>query len=92
MVAIPAAVLAAEQLAEISLLQAGAAVPVAFVFALTAIVLARKAQLRTFRSIGRVGGERAARWGLRLGVFGLCLAIAGALSLGFFWVFEYLET
>ena len=70
--------------ARVKLVQAAAGVPVAAVLGVAALVLARRALRRSERTLGRAGGEGAARAGRILGVLGLCLAAAGAIAIGFY--------
>ena len=82
--AVPAGILLSRQTDRVSLLDAWPAVPVAGVLGFVAFALGRKAQLRTARTLGRVGGERLARVGVALGVAALLVATAAALSLAFY--------
>ena len=88
MAALPAAVVVSEQVGAISLVQAGAAIPVAAVLAVAAIVLARRARRRAERTLGRVGGERTARVGRILGWLGLYLAATATIALASYAVLE----
>ena len=63
---------------------AAGSVPASAVLGSAAIVLARRGREQSLRTLGRSGGERAARVGRWLGIAGLCLALAAALALGFF--------
>jgi hypothetical protein len=81
--AVPAAVAAAEVWGLMELIDASAAIPVAFVLGLAAVFLARKARQRVTRTIGRVGGSRLAVAGKVLGLIGIALACAGAIAVGF---------
>jgi hypothetical protein len=83
--ALPAAVGLAQLLQAVELLDAAAAIPVAAAFAIAALVLARGARKRFERTIGRIGGLRAARLGRVLGVLGLCLALAGAIAVASYY-------
>jgi uncharacterized metal-binding protein len=58
------------------------------VLAVLALGLARRARDQIQRTIGRSGGEGAARTGRALGLLGICLAVTGALALGFFGLLE----
>ena len=80
----PATVAAAEVWDLIRLIEASAAIPVAFVLGVAAVLLARGARERIRRTIGRVGGERVAAAGRALGAVGIALALAGAIALGFY--------
>ena len=81
--AIPAAVAVAQVSPRVTLLQAGFGVPVAAVFGLAALVVARAARRRAQWSIAHSGGG-VARIGRVLGVLGLCLATSGTIALGFY--------
>jgi hypothetical protein len=76
---------------DVDLIQAGYAVGPAFVIGLAALLVARAARRRSERTIGRVGGERTARIGRVLGVLGIYLALAGALSLAVYEILDYLS-
>lgn len=56
---------------------------------LLAIMLARKAQFVTERTLGRVGGAGIARAGKFLGLLSLCIGLTAALALGFYAVLNY---
>jgi hypothetical protein len=84
---VPAAI-AATHYRDIELLRAGWAAIPAFLLGLIAVLLARAAQRRSERTIGRVGGRRVTRLGRFLGALGIYLAFAAALSVG---VYELLN-
>ena len=88
--AIPAAVLVSEQRADLRLLHAGFAVPVAFVLGFVGIRLARRARRRLQRTIGRAGGVVTARLGRILSWLGVYLALIGAIAL-LVYAIEYYE-
>jgi hypothetical protein len=79
---LPAAVLVARESDDLTLVEAGVAVPVAAVLALLALWLARRARRRADRTLDRVGGRGAARVGKLLGGLGLYVAATAALALG----------
>ena len=79
---LPAAVVAARQSDDLTLVEAGLAVPVAAVLALVSLWLARRARRRADRTLDRVGGRGAARAGKLLGGLGLYVAATAALALG----------
>jgi hypothetical protein len=81
---IPAAVVASEFVQQVTLLDAGVAVPVAALLGIAAIVLARRAREQVRRTLGRIGGQRVAAVGKALGVLALAVAGAAAVALGFF--------
>lgn len=80
--AIPIGVGITESRNELRLVHAGFAIPVAAVFGIVAVLLARSGRLRAERTLGRSGGERAARVGRILGWLALYVALIGAISLG----------
>ena len=85
--AVPAAI-AYTHYADVQLLKAGLAIPAGLVLGLGALSLARRARERSERTIGRVGGARAARWGRVLGGLGIYVSLTGALAVG---VYELLN-
>jgi heme/copper-type cytochrome/quinol oxidase subunit 2 len=80
--AMPAAAAVTESRDDLRLVHAGFAVPVAGIFAIAAILCARRARRRFERTIGRSGGERAARLGRLLGWLALYLTLIAAIALG----------
>jgi hypothetical protein len=79
---LPAAVVVARESDDLTLVEAGLAVPVAAVLALGSLWLARRARRRADRTLDRVGGRGAARVGKLLGGLGLYVAATAALALG----------
>jgi ABC-type Fe3+ transport system permease subunit len=79
---LPAAVFVARESDDLTLVEAGVAVPVAAVLALLALWLAQRARRRADRTLDRVGGRGAARVGKLLGGLGLYVAATAALALG----------
>jgi hypothetical protein len=71
------------------LLHAGFTIPLAAVFGLAALALARRAQRRSSVSLaaGRRSGPATA--GRVLGVVGLCMAAAALVALGVYGLLEY---
>jgi hypothetical protein len=82
--ALPAAIALAQVSARVKLVQAAAAAPVAAFLGIAALVLARRARRRSERTLGRAGGDGAARAGRILGVLGLCLAASAGIAIGFY--------
>ena len=82
--ALPAAIALAQLSARFKLTQAAVGAPVAALLGLAALLFARRARRRSERTLGRAGGEGAARAGRVLGVLGLCLAASGAIAIGFY--------
>jgi hypothetical protein len=85
----PVGFLAAQQLARVTIVQATAATCVSALFGLAAIVFARRGFRNIERSIGRVGGESAARVGRLLGTISLCIGLTAGLALGFYAVLNF---
>jgi hypothetical protein len=79
---LPVAVAVANESDDLTLVEAGLAVPVAVLLALAALWLARRARRRADRTLDRVGGRGAARAGKLLGGLGLYVAATAALALG----------
>jgi hypothetical protein len=80
---VPAAI-AYTHYANRELLRAEYAVPAGFVLGILALSLAKRARRRSDRTIGRVGGARAGRWGRILGAVGIYVALTAALSVGIY--------
>lgn len=81
---IPAAIAASRYVPQMSLLDAGAAVPAAAVLGLASLLAGRRAHEQVVRTLGRIGEAGLARAGRVLGALGICLALTGAISLGFY--------
>ena len=79
---LPVAVLVAQESEDLTMVQAGVAVPVAALLSLLALWLARRARRRADRTLDRVGGRGTARLGKLLGGLGLYLAATAAIALG----------
>ncbi len=88
--AIPIGAAVTESRADLRLVHAGVAVPVAAVLAIAAIRLARRARLRNERTLGRAGGLRTARAGRILGWLALYLALIASISLAVYAINFYL--
>ena len=85
--AVPAGI-AYTHYANVELLRAGLAIPVGLVLGWLALSIAKRARARSERTIGRVGGRRAARVGRILGGLGVYVALTAALAIG---VYELLN-
>ena len=83
---IPIAILVTNYRNDLRLIHAGWAVPVAAVFGIVAVRLARRARRRLERTVGRARGAVPARLGRILGWLGLYLALIGAIALAFYYV------
>jgi hypothetical protein len=85
----PVAVLLTRWSGSYDLLHAALAIPLGLVLAVAALVTARSARRVEERTLGRVGGRRAARVGRALGILGLALAATAALAVGVYGLLEY---
>ena len=89
--ALPVTIAVAQATDLLELLDASGAIPVAAALGVLAIALARSARRRAELTLGRIGGERAARAGRVLGVLAMCLAIAGVIAIAFYFVLQSYE-
>jgi len=80
---------AARQLKDVTIVHATEATCGSAVLGALALLLARKAQLRIERTLGRAGGRGAARAGRVLGLLSLCIGLTAALALGFYALLNY---
>lgn len=74
------------------LLHAGFAIPVGAGLGLLSVALGRRARRRSALSLGRGGRGGVARAGRVLGMIGICLALAGVVSLAVYGLLEYAGT
>ena len=81
--ALPVAVALAETTGLLRLVEAGGAIPAAFVLGVIAVALARRGRRRASRTVARVG-EGSARFGRWFGALGIALAAAGTIALAFY--------
>ena len=81
---LPAAIEVSRRSRRVGLLDAGYAIPLAFVLGLVALVMARRARdnLRWLRV--RDGGTGVASIAVIAGALAVCLALTAALSIGFY--------
>jgi hypothetical protein len=77
---------AAHQLDKVSIVQATIASCGAVVLGGAAVLLGRRGLRNIERTLGRVGGEGAARVGRLLGVIALCIGLAAAIAIGVYAV------
>jgi hypothetical protein len=80
---------AAGQLKDVTIVHATEATCASALFGALALLLARKAQLRNERTLGRVGGLGTARAGRILGLLSLCVGLTAGLALGFYGLLNY---
>ena len=78
--ALPVAVALSEVQGLFELEYAAAAAPVALLGGLVAVSLARRARVRSERTLGRVGGRRTAALGRALGIVAILLAFAAGIA------------
>jgi hypothetical protein len=79
----PAGVILARESQRVTLVDTTGSIAVALLLGWVAIVQARRARERIQLTLGRAGGEGAARVGRLLGIAGVLLAITAALAVGF---------
>lgn len=89
--AVPAAVLLSRQTAGVHLLDAAWGIPVAAACGIAALLFARGARGRIRWTIERAGGAGRTRFSRWLGVAGLCVALSGAIAVGFYELLLRLE-
>jgi peptidoglycan/LPS O-acetylase OafA/YrhL len=77
---------AARQLHDVTIIQATAATCGAAVFGGAAVLLARRGLRNVERTLGRVGGEGAARVGRLLGAISLCIGLSAVIALAVYAV------
>ena len=83
LLAMPAGVVLARELQQVTLRLATISIAVAAVLAWFALILARRARETIQLTLGRAGGAGAARVGRLLGLIGILLAITAGLAVGF---------
>ncbi len=89
--ALPVAVALAELQGLFDLEYAAGAAPVALVGGVVALSLARRARVRSERTLGRVGGRRTAAFGRALGVLAILIAFATAIAAATYVTLERFE-
>jgi len=80
---------AARQLKDVTIVQGTEATCGSALLGLLAILLARRAQFTTERTLGRIGGARLTRAGKLLGILSLCIGLTAGLALGFYALLNY---
>jgi hypothetical protein len=81
---LPAAIEVSRRSKRVGLLDAGYAIPLAFVLGLVALVMARRAKRNLQWLQLREGGTGIATVAVVIGGLAFCLAVAAALSVGFY--------
>jgi hypothetical protein len=87
---LPAAVLFAERWDRITLLESSVAIAPAFVLALAAVVLARRARRAIELTLGRARGSKLALIGRLLGYLALYIAVTASISVATYYVLRQL--
>jgi len=82
--AVPVGVGLARETKFVTLVNSSVSAAAAALLGLFAIVLARRARERVQITLGRAGGEGAARAGRLLGLLGLLVGVTAAIALGFY--------
>jgi hypothetical protein len=85
----PVAVLLTRYSESYDLLHAAFAIPLGMALGAAAVAVARSARKLDERSLGRLGGKRAATIGRILGIVGFCLASSAAIAVGVYGLLEY---
>jgi hypothetical protein len=81
---VPIAIEASRAFDQVTLVQACASAALAGLFGISAIVLARRGRETAQRTLGRSGGERAARAGRIFGMLAIWMAATTGLALAFY--------
>jgi hypothetical protein len=81
---LPAAIEVTRRSKRIDLLEAGYAIPLAFLLGLVSLVMARRAKRNLEWLQLREGGTRIATVAVVVGALSFCVAVAAALSVGFY--------
>ena len=89
MAVLPAAIALTKRSKGVQLLDAAYAIPAAAALGVLALALAAGARRRAEWTLGRVGGTTAARVGRTLGVLAICIAVAGAIAIGWYEVLTH---
>jgi hypothetical protein len=89
--AVPAGIVLSGRLAGLDLVDAAYAIPVAVAAGLSALLFSRGAAGRIQRTLERAGGAGRARLGRILGIAGICIALSGAIAVGFYELLVRLE-
>ena len=84
MAAVPAGIALARETRLVTLVNSSGSAAVALLLGLSAIILARRAREHVQTTLGRAGGEGAARVGRALGILGVVIGATAALAIGFY--------
>lgn len=86
---LPVAIYVTRYVESYELIDAGYSIPVAGLLGLAAVALARRAARESAIRLGRGEPHNAARAGRLLGITGICVALAGVVSLAVYGLLEY---
>ena len=89
--AVPVAIAYARRAAGTTLVDAAWAIPVALGCGIGAFLFARGAQGRIRTSLERAGGRGRLKWGRRLAVLGIAIALSASIAVGFYELLLRLE-
>ncbi|MGZ8715839.1 MAG: hypothetical protein ACXWYO_01890 [Gaiellaceae bacterium] len=89
--AVPVGVVLSGRLAGVTLIDVAWAIPVAAGAGVSALLFARGATGRIQRTLERAGGAGRVRVGRILGGAGICIALSGAIAVGFYELLVRLE-
>ena len=81
---LPAAVELSRRSTRVTLLEAGYAIPLAFVLGLVGLIMARRARQNVRWLRIRGGGTAVATTAVVIGLIAVCVAVTAALSIGFY--------
>jgi hypothetical protein len=84
LVTLPAAIELSRRSQRVALLDAGYAIPLAFLLGLVALIMARRARDNVRWLRVREGGTAVASLAVVIGGLTVCLAVTAALSIGFY--------
>jgi hypothetical protein len=91
-VAVPAAIYAADRSQALDLIDAAWAIPFAFGAGVASLLFARGARGEASRTLERAGGRGRIRAGFVLAVLGICVALSASISVGFYELLLRLES
>jgi hypothetical protein len=88
----PLAVVATHASRSFRLIDAAYGIPVGLALGFAAVGAARAAARFDERSLGRLGGRRARRFGRIVGIFGICVALTALISISVYGLLQYLAS
>jgi hypothetical protein len=87
---LPAAIVFAERWERVTLLESSVAIAPAFVLAVAAVYVGRRARITIDRTLGRIRGGKLATAGRILGYLALYMAITASISVATYYVLRQL--